>query len=86
MAEIKTDLPFRHASQDTDGNVRPVRKRSGSTPHQQLFHSTNLLLRGYDTAKTVIAALGLALKPNIDDIRGPPLVEIVKQLAKTTRC
>ncbi|WP_354212752.1 hypothetical protein [Arthrobacter sp. UYCu511] len=49
-AKISADLPIRLASLDADGDVRPIRKRQRSTPHPQLLYSTNLLLRGYDTA------------------------------------
>ncbi|GAA4655500.1 hypothetical protein GCM10025779_15320 [Arthrobacter cryoconiti] len=49
-AKIRTDLTIRFASLDAYGNVRPIRKRQRPTPRQQLPYSTNLLLRGYDTA------------------------------------
>ncbi len=48
--KIGPDLPVRPSSQDPHRDVRPIRRRQRPTPHQQLLYSTNVLLRGYDTA------------------------------------
>jgi UDP-N-acetyl-D-mannosaminuronic acid dehydrogenase len=39
-------------------------------------------MKAMDTKNTKVACLGLAFKPNIDDLRESPAVQIVKSLAK----
>ncbi len=58
--------------------IHTARKVNDGKPH----YVVKKIMKAMDTKNTKVACLGLAFKPNIDDLRESPAVQIVKSLAK----